>query len=296
MASRAALRPLGFGEIIDVALSLYGRRWKSMSAAVGAVVVPVQVVTVLATLAIAPEQFDLSGDELISPVLRDEDASVVSALLGFRLLELGSFALAAGACLTAVIADRAGDGVSGRNALAGAWSKLGPLVGLALVSVLGIAAGLLLLFVPGVWIATVWSLAMPVLIVEGVGVGLALRRSRELVQGRFWPILGLLALAGAALFVVSLLLGGLAGTVAAGIAIESEVAGAVAALVAGIAGAVVSIPVMTAILGVLYEDQRVRKEGFGAESPEPPAALPAEAAPSDGAWQPPVPPPWPPGT
>jgi uncharacterized membrane protein YeaQ/YmgE (transglycosylase-associated protein family) len=295
VATRAALRPLGFGEIIDVALSLYARRWRSLSAAVLAVVAPVQVVTVLGTLAIAPEQFDLSGDELISPVLRNEDASAVFALLGLRLLELASFALAAGACLTAVVAHRAGDGLSGRSALAGASAKLGPLVGLALVTALGVAAGLLLLFVPGVWIATVWSLAMPVLIVEGADISVALRRSTELVRGRFWPILGLLALAGAALLVLALLLGGLAGALAAGIAVDSEVAGAVAALVAGIAGAVVSIPVMTAILGVVYVDQRVRKEGYGGEPVEPPAP-PPDLPPADGPWLPPRPPSRPPAS
>jgi uncharacterized membrane protein YeaQ/YmgE (transglycosylase-associated protein family) len=296
VASRAALRPLGFGEIIDIALNLYGRHWRSLSAAVLVVVAPVQVVTILGMLAVAPEQFDLSGDELISPVLRDEDASVVSALLGFRLLEFGSFAVAAGACLTAIVALRAGDGLSGRRALAGASSRLGSVVGVALVSALGVAAGLLLLFVPGVWIATVWSLAMPVLLVEGVGVSTALRRSTELVQGRFWPILGLLALAGVSLLVVSLLLGGLAGSLAATIAIESEFAGAVAALVAGVAGAVLSIPVMAAILGVVYVDQRVRKEGFRGAQPEPVAPPPATVPPPEGPWQPPVPPSWPPGT
>jgi hypothetical protein len=48
------------------------------------------------------------------------------------------------------------------------------------------ASGLLVL--PGLWLATRWVLYAPVIAREGVGSRAALRRSSELVKGRFWPV------------------------------------------------------------------------------------------------------------
>ena len=56
-----------------------------------------------------------------------------------------------------------------------------------------VAAGLLALVVPGVVLFTWFSLAAPVVEIEDRRVVDAFRRSRELVRGHFWKVLGLLA-------------------------------------------------------------------------------------------------------
>lgn len=56
-----------------------------------------------------------------------------------------------------------------------------------------VGAGLLVLVVPGVVLFTWFSLAAPVVEIEDRGVIDGFRRSRELVRGHFWRVLGLLA-------------------------------------------------------------------------------------------------------
>jgi hypothetical protein len=68
----------------------------------------------------------------------------------------------------------------------------GRLVAVAVIFDLAVAAGLLLLVVPGVVVFTWFALAAPLIELEGCGVREALRRSRQLVRGRFWPVLAVL--------------------------------------------------------------------------------------------------------
>jgi hypothetical protein len=69
----------------------------------------------------------------------------------------------------------------------------GRLIAVDLLLALGAALGLILLVVPGLLIFTWFALAPPVVEIEGRGVRAALRRSRQLVRGRFWTVLGVLA-------------------------------------------------------------------------------------------------------
>ena len=55
-------------------------------------------------------------------------------------------------------------------------------------------AGLVALVVGGVWLWGVWAVAAPALLLEGVGPVRALRRSAQLVRGRFWRTWGVRAL------------------------------------------------------------------------------------------------------
>ena len=61
------------------------------------------------------------------------------------------------------------------------------------VSLASAATGLLV--VPGMWLFTRWSLSTPVICKEDKGPVESLRRSNELVRGRFWFVLGTATLA-----------------------------------------------------------------------------------------------------
>jgi hypothetical protein len=65
----------------------------------------------------------------------------------------------------------------------------------ALLSVSLATAATALLVVPGVWLYTRWSLAVPVICKEGMGSVSSLKRSSALVRGRFWFVLGTATLA-----------------------------------------------------------------------------------------------------
>jgi hypothetical protein len=76
---------------------------------------------------------------------------------------------------------------------ASAGSAAGPVVGAAVLVSVGIAVGLVLLVVPGLYLLVVWSLVVPVIVVERRGVAAALARSRELVGPSAWRVLAVLA-------------------------------------------------------------------------------------------------------
>ena len=52
-----------------------------------------------------------------------------------------------------------------------------------------------LLVVPGAWLYTRWSLSIPVICNEDIGPVESLKRSKLLVRGRFWFVLGTATLA-----------------------------------------------------------------------------------------------------
>ncbi len=56
---------------------------------------------------------------------------------------------------------------------------------------IGIAIGLVLLIVPGLFLLTIWSMLVAVIVIEGKSAGEAFGRSREIVRGHGWEVFGL---------------------------------------------------------------------------------------------------------
>ena len=69
---------------------------------------------------------------------------------------------------------------------------LGTLIAAGIVGGLGVAAGFVLLLVPGLILMTIWALLSPVIVLEGKGVGESFGRSRELVRGSGWTVFGII--------------------------------------------------------------------------------------------------------
>ena len=65
----------------------------------------------------------------------------------------------------------------------------------AVVTVSLASAATALLVVPGMWLYTSWSLAVPVICKENMGAVSSLKRSSALVRGHFWFVLGTATLA-----------------------------------------------------------------------------------------------------
>jgi hypothetical protein len=70
--------------------------------------------------------------------------------------------------------------------------QFGPLIGLAFAAVFVVVG--LLLVVPGIILATIWFAALPVCIIEQLGLSASLRRSHELTKGHRWKLFGLMLL------------------------------------------------------------------------------------------------------
>ncbi|MCD2195022.1 glycerophosphoryl diester phosphodiesterase membrane domain-containing protein [Actinomycetospora endophytica] len=140
----------------------------------------------------------------------------------------------------------------------------GATAGLAL---LGIVVGAVLAVIVAVGLA----LAAPAYVLEGISVTTALRRSRDLVRGRFWPVLGILLLTAIIVTIVAGIIGIPFGVIAsaAGNAVGEPSAYAPLPLlissIGTVIGAALTSPFQAGVTGLLYIDQRMRREGFDIE-------------------------------
>ena len=113
------------------------------------------------------------------------------------LVALGglAFLLADAAVLSSLRDSALGARPTVRGAYRDAVRRFVPYVLTTLLVMLGVGIGLLLFVLPGVYVAVLWTLALPVVVIEGVWGGAAIRRSRDLVLGHWWRSAVVIALA-----------------------------------------------------------------------------------------------------
>jgi hypothetical protein len=140
-----------------------------------------------------------------------------------------------------------------------------PLFVVSLLAGIGIVIGFLLLIVPGLFLMTIWAVVAPVTVLERPGIFAAFGRSREIVRGHGWAVLGALVL----VFLIVLAAGIVAGVI--GVLLDGGVGEAVAGWVLN---AIVQ-PLAAVTAAVIY---------FALREPERPAA----AAGTYGGYEPPV--------
>ena len=63
-----------------------------------------------------------------------------------------------------------------------------------ILAAIGIGIGLILLIIPGLYLLTIWSMLIPVIVIERRPAGEAFTRSREIVRGHGWSVFGLIIL------------------------------------------------------------------------------------------------------
>lgn len=203
--------------------------------------------------------FGSPGDELAGAV---GEGAVTAAprippgrlmLIGLAGLVLWGFATAA--VTRAALAARSGGPVDlGRSVRTGV-DRLVPVVVCSLVAGIGIYLGLLALLVPGLWLMALWSVAVPAIVVERLGLE-ALSRSAGLTRGYRWPIVGLVLLFGLVTVGISL--------AAAMVQLAAYVAGApglVIATLVGVASGALIYALTGSLVALLYARLRAIKEG-----------------------------------
>jgi hypothetical protein len=70
--------------------------------------------------------------------------------------------------------------------------RLPALIVAGILAGLGIGIGLILFIVPGLFLLTIWSMLVAVIVIEGKSAGEAFGRSREIVRGHGWEVFGLI--------------------------------------------------------------------------------------------------------
>ena len=261
----AGLRPLGIGEIIDVAIKIYRARFWVLVKSVAVVVGPVFALSAIIRISIP------SGDNLLvesepgaTPDFDfDQFLPFIAGTLLIALVAFVASQVATGACFKAISGAYLEEDPDWRESLRFAQSKLGSLLWLSFLMAILLLPAILACVLPGVYLYVAWAVAAPVLLLEDRRGWSAMKRSRELVKGRFWPTLAVLLLVLILTAVVqAVFLGIFAGLVSV---TGNEVARALADAIGQTLSSALTTPLSAAILAVLYFDLRVRKDGFDLE-------------------------------
>lgn len=194
---------------------------------------------------------------------------------GFLVVLLGSLILQA-AIVHATIADLKGRRADVGETLGAGLRNCGPLLLLGILTWLGLMLGFLLLIVPGIILAVVWSVAIPVKVAENTGVLEAFSRSRDLTRGRRWPIFGLFLIYMVLVWIVQALVMGLGLAVAGALhgPLNASGDGATAFLDVFQRSTLITSPITVTLiamvsasgLAALYYELRASREGVGAEA------------------------------
>jgi hypothetical protein len=91
------------------------------------------------------------------------------------------------------------------------FGRLGTAIGVAIVASIGVVLGMILLIVPGLILAVMWSVAVPAAVVERTGVFASLSRSSALTKERRWRVFGAVLVAGLIMVLVGAIIGGVFG-------------------------------------------------------------------------------------
>jgi len=174
----------------------------------------------------------------------------VGVLIGLILTLVAAFWLQA-ALVKAVedVRDGRAD-MSLQETFAAARPHLGSVIVAGILAGIAIAIGFLLLIAPGLFLLTIWAVIVPVIVLEGKSAGESFSRSRELVRGYGWGVLGVIVLTVLLLIGVEIVLG----------LILSPLADWLQGFLSNIVTGTLTAPVFAIVLTLLYFRLKAAKE------------------------------------
>lgn len=251
------LRPLSLGELLDRTFFLYRKHFMLF---VGIVALPH-----LAFLAL-----QLGGVVMRDPV----SVGGAVATVGWALLTMLVYVLALAASTSATVVAVSDVHLEKSTSCSAAYNAVKsriPHLLLIMVGVwIGVMLGFVLIIIPGIILALMWSLAIPVAVIEKKGLREATARSSALTKGNRGRIFVVYFLFTVLMYIVTLLWEGpllmivglrAQGSNPAQIMTSFQVVAAVGSFVTqSLVG-----PLLTIALSLIYYDERVRKEAFDLE-------------------------------
>lgn len=221
-------RKLDVGDTLSQAFSIYGSQ--------AAVLLPVAFVLFLAVAIVSGL---LSGSILLVP-LGVAIGVVATTLYQGMVVELVSD-----------VQDGRRDSSVG-DLVKAVTPVLVPLIVAGLLAGIGIGIGFLLLIVPGLFLATIWAVLAPSIVVERKGAIEAFGRSRELVKGHGWQVFGVIVSVFVIIIVVRIVLGAIA------VSIDE---GTLTRILFDIVASTITAPIAALVAAVMYFRLRALDEG-----------------------------------
>ena len=181
------------GALFRDALTVFGRHAWLFIALSAAVVVPAELIVEGVGLEM------LTGDYDSSPTLAE---AAIPTVVEFLVVT----PIIAAICIYALHTIAEGQRPRAGAVFVAGFEAFTPLFAAVLLAALGIALGLLLLILPGVYLAVRWYFVPQAVVVAGARGPAALARSSSLVDGFWWRTFGLIVLANVAIAIPGFLL------------------------------------------------------------------------------------------
>jgi hypothetical protein len=249
-----ALRPLTTGELLDRTFSLYRSHFGLF---LGIFALPHLIVLAFQCVGIA---FQSPGNQLTNVFM------TLVWSMGALILTVIVSAASQAATVVAVSQVHLDRSASIGDSFSKVKGEIAGVIGMSFLVGLGVGAGLIALIVPGILLALMWSLAIPVKVLENRGATDAMSRSSDLTKGDrgrifvIWLLFIVMSIGLAFLLQWPI---ELAAGVASRGALQRVAPGwQVASLVAQFVSECLVGPLGTIAFSLVYYDERVRKEAF----------------------------------
>lgn len=251
------LRPLGFGEVLDGAFSLYRRHFSTLVTASLVSSLPVLLLFGVLALAVSGMSYE-AGMQV----------ALIAPMVGLPIL-YGAIVVQWNAAVHLMARAYTGSPDTAKAALKASLRRILPGVIAFVLSMTAVGVGFVFLIVPGLLIAGALSLSSPAIMVEGKGAIASLERSWKLVEGSLGRVTGLICVAGLIYYlptgtitVLSIAGGGMSQGLEN---VGTGMASPLFTMLSNMAGQLVQALVMPWVAGVMtltYYDRRVRAEAL----------------------------------
>jgi hypothetical protein len=234
-------RPRDLGAVVSDGFAIYRQNFWVLLALAAAVVVPVELIVSGLGLGWLTSGYDSSPGvgEVIVPLLSQNfvTSPLITAMALFVLLD-------------AADGERARFGATLQRSL----DLFAPVFLVVVILAIGVVTGLMLLIIPGIYLAVRWLFAPAAVIIDGKRGIDAFQRSSDLVRNYWWRCLGVL-------LVVYILTNIPANLIQQGAVSAAKSADSAAIELAGqIVASTLALPLLALMIGLLYFDQTLRQQ------------------------------------
>jgi hypothetical protein len=252
---QGSIPPKTLGEILSAAFNLYKANAASLILIVAIVVVPLTFISSLFSGVV----FEGSKHTTIVfgqpvEVVDRSFGLLIGGLIVTAVISVIISAVLQAAILRAAAQATIGDPVDPQESYRFGFKRLGSVILVSLLVGLAVAAGLILLVIPGLIFLIFLSVSVPVLIVENRRGRAALSRSWNLVKGHFWHAVGVIIVAG----IITGIVGGIIGSIGGDVWVVRWIFSSI--------GTIITAPFTALVSVLLYLDLRSRSEALTADT------------------------------
>jgi hypothetical protein len=244
----------GLGDILSAALQIYRKNAAQLLLIVAVVTIPLSILSyLLADVVFAANSKTVTiGNQSVKVTEPRSFFVFLLALLVTLAIGVIITAILQAAILRAAAQATIGDPVDVEASYRWGFARFGAVLLVSILVGLAVGIGFLLLIIPGIILLVMFSVAIPVVVVENRRGTDAMRRSWELVSNHFWHVLGVILVAAILAGIVSGLVSAIGGN-----------NGLLRAIFQAIAQ-IITAPFTALVSVLLYLDLRARRENLTA--------------------------------